>query len=236
MTLTPAQLEHYFLAVERRAQSEPIQYITGVQEFYGLPLQVTPAVLIPRPETEHLVEAAIAIARQSSGPLRILDVGTGSGAIAIALAYVLPDAAIVATDISPAALLIAQRNAKQHGVADRITFLECNLVPQDAMPFDIICSNPPYIANSELLEPQVAAFEPHLALFAGPTGLECYQRLIPLAAQSCILAERYCWKSDTVRVLQSNLYLLHRIGRRHNLLTIYKAFHAWPWPISRAQL
>jgi release factor glutamine methyltransferase len=180
--LTPAQLEHYFLAVERRAQSEPMQYITGAQEFFGLPFQVTPAVLIPRPETEHLVEAAISLARQSQGPLRILDIGTGSGAIAVALSHALPQASIVATDISPAALSIAQKNAEHNGVAGRITFEQCDLMPTGHIKYDMICSNPPYIATGEVLEPQVAAFEPHTALFAGPTGLEVYQRLIPLAA------------------------------------------------------
>ena len=184
MALTPSQLEHYFLAVERRAQSEPIQYITGVQEFFGLPFRVTPAVLIPRPETEHLVEAALALAGPSAKPLRILDIGTGSGAIAVALAHALPDVAIVGTDISPAALLVAQSNAEQNGVASRISFVECDLIPDDATLFNLICSNPPYISNTETLEPQVAAFEPQAALFAGPTGLEIYQRLIPRAALS----------------------------------------------------
>lgn len=182
MPLTPSQLEHYFLAVERRAQSEPMQYITGVQEFFGLPFRVTRAVLIPRPETEHLVEAALTLAGRSRKPLRILDIGTGSGAIAVALAHALPEAAIVATDISPAALLVAQSNAERNEVASRISFLECDLLPDDAALFDMICSNPPYIANTEVLEPQVSAFEPHTALFAGPTGLEVYERLIPRAA------------------------------------------------------
>ena len=182
--LTPAQLENYFLAIERRAQSEPIQYITGIQEFYGLPFRVTPAVLIPRPETEHLVEAAIAIARQVQTPLSILDIGTGSGAIAVALAHALPQASIIATDISPDALIIAQENAERNGVAGRITFTQCDLLPTDGVLYDMICSNPPYISAVEVLEPQVAAFEPHTALFAGPTGLEIYERLLPLAAAS----------------------------------------------------
>ena len=182
--LTPAQLEHYFLAVERRAQSEPMQYITGVQEFFGLSFRVTPAVLIPRPETEHLVEAALAIASQSTKPLRILEIGTGSGAIAVALSHALPQASIVATDLSPEALTVAQENAEQNGVASRITFTQCDLLPTDGVLYDMICSNPPYISTNEVLEPQVAAYEPHTALFAGPTGLEIYQRLIPLAAAS----------------------------------------------------
>lgn len=180
--LSPAQLEAYFQAIERRAQAEPVQYIIGEQEFYNLAFRVTPAVLIPRPETEHLVEAAIEIARRQTGPLTILDIGTGSGIVAVTLAFHLPDALLTATDISAAALAIARMNAERHAVADRITFLHCDLTPKDAGPFDLVCSNPPYIADTEALEAQVAAYEPHTALFAGPTGLEIYQRLIPLAA------------------------------------------------------
>jgi release factor glutamine methyltransferase len=182
--LTLAQLEAYFQAVERRAQSEPIQYITGEQEFYGLAFHVTPAVLIPRPETEHLVEKAIDIAASCSGPIRVLDIGTGSGIIAVALACHLPNATITATDISEAALAVARSNAKQHAVADRITFAMCDLFPPNTQPFDIICSNPPYVSNNEVLATQVAAYEPHAALFAGPTGLEIYRRLIPAAAKA----------------------------------------------------
>ena len=176
------QLEIFYQAIERRAQSEPVQYIIGVQEFYGLELEVSPAVLIPRPETEHLVEAALAIARDLPEQPRILDVGTGSGAIAIALAHHLPGARITVTDISSAALEVALRNAEKHSLNDRITFLQCDLMPSSAGFFNLICSNPPYIANAEVLETQVAAFEPASALYAGPTGLEIYERLIPAAA------------------------------------------------------
>jgi release factor glutamine methyltransferase len=179
--LTSAQLEAYYQAVERRAQSEPIQYITGKQEFYGLELAVSRAVLIPRPETEHLVESGLRIAAGLSGKLRILDIGTGSGAIAIALATHLPQAAIVATDLSQDALDVAQANAIKHGVAERISFVHCDLYPPEAGEFDMVCSNPPYIANREILETQVAAFEPSTALYAGPTGTEVYERLIPKA-------------------------------------------------------
>jgi release factor glutamine methyltransferase len=180
--LTAAELEAFFLAVERRAQSEPIQYITGVQEFYGLDFKVTPAVLIPRPETEHLVETAFDLAKKMAGSLRILDVGTGSGAIAVTLAHLLPKAEITATDISPAALKVANENAVKHGAEGRITFVECDLMPAGKSWFDLICSNPPYVPSGEILEAQVAAFEPHSALFAGPDGLGIYRRLIPLAA------------------------------------------------------
>jgi release factor glutamine methyltransferase len=186
--LSLAQLEAYFQAVERRAQSEPMQYITGEQEFYGLAFHVTPAVLIPRPETEHLVEKAIDIARSIAGPVCILDIGTGSGAIAVALACHLQDATVMATDTSVAALAIARENAARHTVADRMAFIHCDLFPEDAGPFDLICSNPPYVADSEVLESQIAAYEPHAALFAGPTGLEVYRRLIPRAAAALAYA------------------------------------------------
>ena len=181
-TLSEEEAAAYADAIERRAHSEPIQYITGTQEFYGLDFHVTPAVLIPRPETEHLVEAALAMSSQFASPPRILDIGTGSGSIAITLAHHLPNASIDATDISSAALDIARRNAAAHAVSARIKFMEADLLPPIHPPYDIICSNPPYVPTTDVLEPQVAAFEPHTALFAGPDGLAIYRRLIPLAA------------------------------------------------------
>ena len=186
--LTPDQASAYAHAIERRCLFEPVQYINGTQEFYGLAFHVTPAVLIPRPETEHLVEAALHAAQARPSTLHILDIGTGSGAIAITLACNLPNASITATDISSAALEVARTNAQHHGVADRIRFIEADLCPPGLAPFDIICSNPPYIGDNEILEPQVASFEPHTALFAGPDGLAIYQRLIPIAAAALVPA------------------------------------------------
>ena len=190
-------------AVARRLEREPVQYITGLQEFYGLPLLVSPAVLIPRPETELLVEAVLDRLPQpctqprtqarppqshipQDPPLRLADVGTGSGAIAVALASRLPQARFTALDLSPAALAIARQNAGRHHVADRIDFLESDLfaaVPATAEPFDVILSNPPYIPDPDrpTLHPQVREFEPARALFAGADGLAIYQRLIPQA-------------------------------------------------------
>ena len=179
-----AELEAFYQAVERRAGSEPVQYITGFQEFYSLDFLVTPAVLIPRPETEHLVEKAVEIASRLQPPVQVLDVGTGSGAIAVTLAHLLPAIRMTATDISADALTVARQNADRHFVSDRITFLLCDLLPVHAGNFDLICSNPPYIPDAEVLEPQVDAFEPHTALFAGPDGLDIYRRLIPLAQQA----------------------------------------------------
>ena len=181
---TPEQTA-FAAAITRRLRREPIQYITGTQEFYGLALRVTPAVLIPRPETELLVEAVLARLPQDCD-LRLADIGTGSGAIAVAVATHLPRAHITAIDLSPAALALARQNAQTHGVEHRITFLESDLLaalPPAAPPFDAILSNPPYVPTTDAptLHPQVRDFEPAQALFAGPDGLDLYRRLIPQA-------------------------------------------------------
>jgi release factor glutamine methyltransferase len=183
--LTPEQQARYESFILRRLANEPIQYITGEQEFYSLALHVSPAVLIPRPETEVLVEAVLS-EFDSGSQLEILDVGTGSGAIAIALACHLPNAQVTATDISSAALAVASANAARHHVSSRIRFVEADLL--DALgtseaSFDAIVSNPPYVpaADRASLHPQVRGFEPASALFAGPDGLEVYRRLIPQA-------------------------------------------------------
>lgn len=169
--------------VKRRFAGEPMQYIVGEAEFYGLPFRVNRDVLIPRPETEHLVEKAIALIREFARP-RIVDVGTGSGAIAIALAHELTDAQIVATEISAAAFAVARENAKRNGVADRVRLVEGDLlVPVADERFDIVVSNPPYVAGRDRgsLSVEVREYEPAQALFAGEDGLEVYRRLIPAA-------------------------------------------------------
>jgi release factor glutamine methyltransferase len=181
--LTPTQLAAFEAAITRRLANEPIQYITGTQEFYGLTFQVTPAVLIPRPETELLVEAVLKHLPPNR-PVRIADIGTGSGILAITLAVHLPQAEITAIDISPEAIAVARRNAETHRVAHRIHFLESDLLT--AIPnqqFDVIVSNPPYVPTTdrETLHPQVRDHEPATALFAGKTGLDVYRRLIPQA-------------------------------------------------------
>jgi release factor glutamine methyltransferase len=184
--ITREQMALYEDAIARRLRHEPIQYITGQQEFYGLLLKVTPAVLIPRPETEHLVEEVLRLLPKNE-PLRIVDIGTGSGAIAIALAVHLPHAEITAVDISSAALAVATANATEHGIAPRICFLESDLLaalPEAALhTFDAIVSNPPYIPERDRnsLHPEVRDHEPATALFAGETGLDLYRRLIPEA-------------------------------------------------------
>ena len=185
--LNAREQEAFSRVVERRLQHEPVQYILGAQEFYGMRLEVSPAVLIPRPETELLVEAVLDRLPQNQD-LRLADVGTGSGAIAIAIASHLPRARILAVDLSSAALEIARRNAKAHGVFDRIEFHEGDLLsslPRSESTLDAILSNPPYIPSGERhsLHPQVREFEPAQALFAGAEGLAVYQRLIPQAQQ-----------------------------------------------------
>lgn len=213
----------YSALLERRRAGEPIQYITGECEFYGLPFRVTPDVLIPRPETEHLVEKIISLTlhpgapgldsetwesnhlirpgapsilrnlrngwetTNSDQPLRILDVGTGSGAIAIALATKLPNASITAIDISEPALFVARENAKRNAVA--IRFLHGDLLaPVAGEQFEIIASNPPYVPNTDraLIAVEVREHEPHVALFGGEDGLEIYRRLIPAAYSALV--------------------------------------------------
>jgi release factor glutamine methyltransferase len=181
--------------IERRLAGEPIQYITGEAEFYGLPFHVNGDVLIPRPETEHLVETATALAAKlrltgAISEVRIVDVGTGSGAIAVALAHALPFAQIAATDISAAALAVAKANAARHGVADRVRFFEGDLLePVAGEHFDMVVSNPPYVPESDrnTLDVEVRDYEPAQALFAGEDGLAIYRRLIPAAFEALVL-------------------------------------------------
>ena len=184
--LSESTYREYISLIDRRASGEPLQYITGHQEFYGLDLVVTPEVLIPRPETEVLVERVIALAKETylANPL-IVDIGTGSGCIAIALASHLPDARVIATDVSPASLLVAQANAVRHNLRQRIEFIEGDLfqpIPNQRLEaaVDFIASNPPYIPDESLetLQREVRDWEPPAALSGGEAGLSFYGRLI----------------------------------------------------------
>jgi release factor glutamine methyltransferase len=184
--LTTEEQARYEASIAQRVRGTPTQYITGHQEFWGMDFIVTPAVLIPRPETEHVIETVLDIARARSlaAPLRIVDVGTGSGCIALALAKELPQAEIHATDISSAALEIARANAARHQLENRIHFHETDLLQGlEANAFDFVVSNPPYVGESEedQVQLEVRKFEPRSAIFAGPTGLEIIERLIPQA-------------------------------------------------------
>jgi release factor glutamine methyltransferase len=179
--LSPAETDQFENLLRRRLAREPVQYLTGTQEFFGLLFEVSSDVLIPRPETEHLVEAVLQRFDRNASP-RIVDVGTGSGAIAVAIAQALPRSRVTAVDLYPPALEIARRNAERHGVIDRVALRQSDLLASaGSSEFDAVVSNPPYIADGEVLEPQVADYEPRSALYAGPTGLEIYERLIPQA-------------------------------------------------------
>lgn len=167
--------------VRRRAAGEPVAYLVGHREFFSLSFAVSPAVLVPRPETETVVSRVLDLCRDGTAP-RILDVGTGSGAIAITLAKKLSRAVIAASDLSPAALAVAKDNAARHGVTDRVTFVEADLLsdPRLAGPWDVIASNPPYVRESEFasLPRDVRDHEPRGALVAGPRGVEVVERLV----------------------------------------------------------
>jgi release factor glutamine methyltransferase len=206
-SMNPADVDAFQSLLARRANGEPTQHLTGKQEFWSLDFEVTRDVLIPRPETEHLIE--VALDRLALRELRdgrpqkttgdgflIADIGTGSGCIAVALSKELPLATIYATDISAAALAVARRNAHRHSVADRIHFLESDLsqpLPQSALRqinsgvsnFDLLVSNPPYIPrrDAHTLAPEVRDHEPAIALYGGEEGYELYASLVALAAQ-----------------------------------------------------
>lgn len=180
--------QSYETAIARRGAGEPLQYITGEAEFFGLPFSVAPGVLIPRPETEHLVEEVIRLAGALKEP-RIADIGTGSGAIAVPLAHSLSNARISAVDLSPQALAIARQNAIRNHVQNQIEFFEGDLLaPLAGQSFHIIASNPPYVplTDRDSLSVEVREHEPHAALFAGDDGLSIYRRLIPDARELLI--------------------------------------------------
>jgi len=178
--LESAAVEAFRKLIARRAAGEPLQYLTGHQEFFKLDFAVTPDVLIPRPETELIVEIGLELLKGNLDPF-IADIGTGSGCIAISLLHELPDAHAIATDISPLALQIAQRNADRHGVSDRLTVIESDCfakVNADRL-FSLIASNPPYIRDDEMetLQREVG-YEPRTALAGGPEGLDIVRRLL----------------------------------------------------------
>ena len=188
--LTAEERIRYQEALGQRARGIPAQYITGHQEFWGMDFIVTSAVLIPRPETEHVIETALHLtnnggrASSPGGQYHIVDVGTGSGCIALALAKELPQAVIHATDISPTALEVARANAARHQLENRVHFHQTDLL-QGLAPgtFDFVVSNPPYVGESEAdtVQLEVRKCEPRNAVFAGPTGLEVIERLVPQA-------------------------------------------------------
>ena len=183
------QLTEFRAWVKRRAAGEPVAYLAGHREFYSLRFQVDSNVLIPRPETEHLVVAAVEFTKSlTCDPIRIIDVGTGSGCIAVTLATLIENCKIAATDISEPALEIAKSNATNHGVDSKIHFFTGDLLdalPAGSKPVHLIVSNPPYIGEREIstVDDQVKNHEPDIALFSGPDGTEIIQRLVDDAAQ-----------------------------------------------------
>ncbi len=210
-TVSQTRAELAWSLLRRRAAREPIQYILGTQEFRGLDITVTPDVLIPRPETELLVEEALRAVLGVNEPA-IADVGTGSGCIAVALAQARRDATMYALDISAAALAVARSNAIRHGMHDRIRFIRADLLEAFggavAGAFDVIVSNPPYIPALELdgLQPEVARYEPRVALAAGQDGLAFYRRLLReapplLKPGGRLIVELGCGQAEAVKRL-----------------------------------
>lgn len=198
-----AHYKSFLRLIERRAAGEPLQYITGHQEFFGLDFSVTPAVLIPRPETEFLVERVIKLMDDSMQSPVIVDVGTGSGCIAVALAVNLPRARVIATDLSAVALQVARINASRHGIAGRIEFIQGDLLePLEPLRLedsvDVLASNPPYVneGTTELIQREVIDWEPREALFGGVEGLDFYRRLL----------------AESSKFVRSGGYLVFEIG------------------------
>ena len=226
--ISPAQQAEFQALIERRRAHEPTAYIVGHREFYGLELETTPAALIPRPETELLVEEALRIARSTeTSPLIIADVGCGGGAIAIALAHHLTDAAIYALDASDEALGLADRNAERLGVRGRIRFLQGDLLDPLPETVDIIAANLPYVktADWETLPPEIRKHEPRTALDAGPTGTEVIERLLRTAPNhlrphGALLAEIGWDEGERVREIARECFPGAHVAIRKDLASL----------------
>jgi release factor glutamine methyltransferase len=207
--LAPSEFNQpFFSLIDRRAAHEPIAYLTGEREFFGRPFLVTRDVLIPRPETELIIEEALERSSGAEPPRSIIDIGTGSGCLAATLAAEWPAVRVFATDISPAALEVARRNARRLGVAERVECVEGPLLAGLSGPFDLMVSNPPYVAERDRpgLPLEVVEYEPALALFGGADGLDVIRALLPAAAAALapggwLVLEIGLGQADAVRAL-----------------------------------
>lgn len=216
--LTPQETERIRTLAARRATGEPLAYILGRREFYGLDFAVTPDVLIPRPETEHVIEAALA-AYSTDAPLRFADLGTGSGILAVTLAHCFPRASGLAVDLSGPALAVARRNAVTHGVDDRIAFVQGDFTGPllETGRFDLIATNPPYVTDEEYAQAsrEVTGFEPKTALVSGPEGLDHVRAMLPRALEALrsgglLLMEIGCGQAEGVKIITSKQCLESR--------------------------
>ncbi len=231
--LSTEQEDIFWQLAQRRLKGEPTAYIRGHREFYGLDFAVTPSVLIPRPETELLVEKTLSLARSCSLPI-IADIGTGCGAIAISLALKLPQAKIYATDVSASALKVARANCLKHGVTGRVSLLQGNMLEPLPRPVDFIVSNPPYVREKEISDDN---FEPVLALNGGGDGLElirrlCYQAGGKLRSGGCLLLEIGQGQKRAVTSLLGSLFPLAEIEVTPDLSGIDRVVSAVLAPIS----
>jgi release factor glutamine methyltransferase len=219
-------LLNYEPLVARRERREPVSYILGTREFWGLDFEVGPAVLIPRPETEMIIEETLAVVDRHGSP-RIVDVGTGSGCIAIVLAREIPGARVLASDVSPEALAVARRNAVRHGVGDRINFVETSFLDGIEQGIDVIVSNPPYVPSISRpgLTPEVRDYEPRVAVFSGEDGLDGLRSVLEGAAAKLVpggvlVMEFGCGQDDCVTSLVHTVTGLQLVKIRHDLQDI----------------
>ncbi len=224
------ELTRYRDLIARRGRGEPVAYMTGVKEFMGLAFEVTPAVLLPNPDTEVLVQRAVELARARGGPVAVADIGTGSGCIAVAVAHYVAEAALIATDIDPAALEVAARNVARHSLQDRIWLVEGDLLQPLAGPCDILCANLPYVAEGADLPAEVTA-QPAGALYGGPTGAELVLRLLAeghghLAEGGVLLAEADVTIMDGLAEAARRQYgevkVLRDLGGKERVLEAWK--------------
>ena len=235
--LDPEEREHIAAAASRRLTREPVSRIVGMKEFWGLPLRVSRAVLVPRPETETVVATALAALDRDGDrarPLRIADVGTGSGALLLALLSELPNAFAIGTDVSTAALALARDNAQHLGFVARVAFVTCDFAAALAGPFDLIVANPPYVASDELaqLAPEVRDHDPPLALDGGPDGLRAYRALAAdaqrlIGATGHMVVEVGAGQTDAVASLFNGKQPLD-VTSAHDLAGIPRAVHIRP--------